>query len=76
MIEVEVRKIGDSFAVILPNDVAERLHTSDGDRLLLIEAGDGDYRLAAGDRAGFEAKMAKADDIMRRYTNTLDALAK
>ena len=41
----------------------------DGERVFLIEAGDGDYRLTPYDPA-FEKKMAKAEEIMSRYRNT------
>ena len=44
-------------------------------RLLLIEASDGAYQLTPYDPE-FENKMAKAEDIISRYTNTLHALAK
>jgi len=55
--------------------VIDRLQTSNGERLFLIESGDGDYRLTPYDPA-FEKKMAKAEGIMGRYRNTLHALAK
>jgi hypothetical protein len=43
--------------------------------VFLTEAPDGGYRLVPYD-AGFEAKMAKAEDIMSRFRNTLHVLAK
>jgi len=55
--------------------VIDRLQTSDGERVFLIESGDGDYRLTPYD-PGFEKKMAKAEEIMSRYRNTLHALSK
>jgi hypothetical protein len=51
------------------------LNSSEGEKLFLIEAPGGDYRLTAYDPA-FEKKMTKADDIMSRYRNTLRELAK
>lgn len=71
MIELELRKIGDALGVVLPEEAVARLKVGDGDRLVLIEAPEGGYRLTA-----FEAKMVKAEDIVRRYSNTLRALAK
>jgi putative addiction module antidote len=71
MIELELRKIGDSLGVVLPKEAIARLNVGDGDRLVLIEAPEGGRRLTA-----FETKMVKAEDIVRRYSNTLRALAK
>jgi hypothetical protein len=43
--------------------------------VFLIEASEGGCRLTPYD-PGFEEKMAKADDIISRYRNTLHVLAK
>ncbi|MBC8167875.1 MAG: AbrB family transcriptional regulator [Bryobacteraceae bacterium] len=75
MVELKVRKFGNSLGVILPKEVVSRLRTSDGEPLFLIEAPDGGYRLTPFDPA-FEKKMAKAEDIIGRYRNTLRVLAK
>ncbi len=75
MLELKVRKFGNSLGVLLPREVINRLHTGDGERLFLIEAPDGTYQLTPYDPA-FEKKMAKAENIIARYRNTLHALAK
>lgn len=75
MVELKVRKFGNSLGVVLPKEIINRLHTADGGRLFLIEAADGTYCLTPYDPA-FEEKMARADDIIGRYRNTLHALAK
>jgi putative addiction module antidote len=75
MIELKVRKFGNSLGVVLPKEVINRLHTKDGEPLFLIEASDGGYRLSPYDPT-FEKKMAKADEIISRYRNTLHVLAK
>jgi putative addiction module antidote len=75
MVELKVRKFGNSLGVVLPKEVVNRLQTGDGEPLFLIEAPDGSYRLTAYD-PGFEKKMKKADDIISRYRNTLHVLAK
>lgn len=75
MVELKVRKFGNSFGVVLPKEVINRLQTGDGEPLFLIESPDGGYRLTPYDPA-FEKKMAKAEDIMSRYRNTLHVLAK
>lgn len=75
MVELKVRKFGNSLGVVLPKDVINRLHTKDGEPLFLVEAPDGGYRLTPYDPA-FEKKMAQADDIISRYRNTLHVLSK
>lgn len=75
MIELKVRKFGNSLGVVLPKEVINRLHTKDGERLFLLEASDGSYRLSPHDPT-FEQKMSKAEDIISRYRNTLHELAK
>ena len=75
MVEVKIRKFGNSLGIILPKEVLNRLNSGGGEKLFLIEAPDGEYRLTSYDPA-FEKKMTKADDIMSRYRNTIRELAK
>ena len=75
MVELKVRKFGNSLGVILPKEVLQRLSGAEGEKLFLIETPGGEYRLTPYDPA-FETKMAKADDIMSRYRNALHILAK
>jgi len=75
MVEVKVRKFGNSLGIVLPRDVINRLHTGDGESLFLVEGPEGVYHLTPYD-PGFEKKMAKAEDIIGRYRNTLHALSK
>lgn len=75
MVELKVRKFGNSLGVVLPKEVINRLRTSDGEPLFLIEAPDGSYRLTPYDPT-FEEKMATAEDIVSRYRNTLHVLSK
>jgi putative addiction module antidote len=75
MVELKVRKIGNSLGVVLPKEVISRLHTGDGEPLFLVEAPEGGFRLTSYDPE-FEKKMAKAEEIIGRYRNTLRALAK
>ena len=75
MVELKVRKFGSSLGVVLPKEVINRLQTSDGQPLYLIEAPDGSYLLTPYDPA-FANKLSKADDIIDRYRNTLHVLSK
>jgi putative addiction module antidote len=75
MVELKVRKFGNSLGVVLPKEVIQRLRAGDGEPLFLIEGANGEYRLTPYDPR-FERKMAKAEEIMSRYRNTLNVLAK
>lgn len=75
MVELKVRKFGNSLGVVLPKEVIQRLQAGEGEPLFLIETADGEYRLTPYDPA-FEKKMAKAEEIMSRYRNTLHVLSK
>ena len=75
MVKLKVRKFGNSLGVVLPKEVINRLQTGDGEPLFLIDSAEGGYRLTPYDPE-FEKKMAKADDIISRYRNTLHVLAK
>lgn len=74
MNELKVRKVGNSLGIILPKEVVHRLRATEGQRLFLVETPDSSYRLTPYDPA-FEEKMAKAEDIISRYGNTLHTLA-
>jgi len=75
MLELKLRKIGNSLGVVLPKEAVSRLRAGDGDRLFLIEGPEGSYQLTPYDPA-FEKKMKKAADIIGRYRNTLHTLSK
>jgi putative addiction module antidote len=75
MIELKVRKFGNSLGVVLPREVIDRLHSREGEVLFLIEAADGAYLLTPHDPA-FTEKMLKADDLIARYRTALHALNK
>jgi putative addiction module antidote len=75
MLELKVRKIGNSLGVVLPKEAVNRLQAGEGDRLFLIEGPNGGYQLTPYDPA-FEKKMKQAENIIGRYRNTLHKLAK
>ena len=75
MVQLKVCKFGNSLGVVLPKEVIDRLQTSEGSQIFLIEIEGGDYRLTSSDPVS-ETKMAKANEIVTRYPNTLRALAK
>jgi putative addiction module antidote len=75
MLELKVRKIGNSLGVVLPKEAVTRLRAGEGGRLFLIEGPNGAYQLTPYDPA-FEKKMKKAGEIIGRYRNTLNVLSK
>lgn len=75
MIELRVIKVGASLGVQLPQEFLSRLQLTDGDRVILTESPEGGYRLTAYNPE-FEQQMQLAEDGMRRYSKTLEALAK
>lgn len=74
MLELKVRKIGNSLGVVLPREAISRLRTGEDQPLFLVEASDGGYLITPYDPA-FEKKMEKAEEIIDRYRNTLHVLA-
>ncbi len=75
MIQLKVRKIGNSLGVVLPKEVVQALHTSEGETLHLTVSPDGGYRLTPYD-PDFERKMRQVEDIASRYRDTLRVLSK
>jgi putative addiction module antidote len=73
MTTLTIRKIENSEGVILPKEILARLHVSEGDQVFMTETSDG-VTLRPYNPA-FEKQMAVAEDVMRRYRNTLKKLA-
>jgi putative addiction module antidote len=74
--ELKLRKIGNSYGVILPAEVVKALHVREGSTLTLRPDAHGDgYQLKVEDVA-FEEQMRAARSLMSRYTATLRELAK
>ncbi|MCP4285361.1 MAG: AbrB/MazE/SpoVT family DNA-binding domain-containing protein [Gammaproteobacteria bacterium] len=74
MVELKIIKVGNSLGMRLPREVLNRMHLEGGDRLILTESPEGGYRLTPYDPE-FEQQMRAAEEGMRRYRNTLKALA-
>ncbi len=74
MTKLKLTGVGTSTGVVIPKEMLARLNVGKGDTLYAVETPDGGYRLTPFD-PDFAEKMDKADEIMRRYRNTLKALA-
>lgn len=75
VLELKLRKIGNSVGVVLPKEALARLHANQGDTIVLTETTDGGFRVTAT-HPGFAEKMARAEKLSRRYRNALRELAK
>ena len=73
--KTKLRKIGNSYGIILPKEALHVLQVKEGDVLYLTDAAEASLRITPG-RPGFEEKAAVARDLMRRYRNALRELAK
>lgn len=74
MVKLTVRKIGNSLGVILPQEALALLKVAEGAQLTLTGSSDG-ARLT-NSNPEFERQMAVAQDLIRRYSDTLRELAK
>ncbi len=69
-----VRKIGNSYGLILGKAMLESLGVSEGDKLFVVQTPDG-FRLTPYDPDFAEAVEA-GRDYMRRHRNAMRELAK
>lgn len=74
-IELKIRKIGNSYGVVLPKEALQHLKVEEGQSLYLTEAPEDSYRVVKGDDA-FQSQMAEAEELIKRYRNTFRELAK
>ena len=74
MLQAKLVSVGSETVCVLPKELLERLHAQSGDTLLLTETQQGWLLTPAGEE--YRKQMAIAEDIMRRYQNTLRELAK
>jgi putative addiction module antidote len=74
-IELKLRKVGNSLGVVLPKEALAHLKVEEGQSVYLTEAPDGSYRVTSGNPE-FSRQMVVAENVIRRYRNTLRELAK
>ena len=72
--ELKLRKIGNSYGVILPTEVLKALQVQEGGTLTLLPNANG-FQLTAED-AEFQEQLQEARSLMARYSQTLRELAK
>lgn len=75
LVELKLRKIGNSVGLVLPKEVLAQLHAKEGDFVTVSNAPDGTLRVSAT-KPEVTRQMEVAQDIIERYRNTLRELAK
>jgi putative addiction module antidote len=74
-IESKIRKIWNSYGLILSEEVLQELNVSEGSTVYITEAPGNAVKLTPSDPS-FAEKSKMVDDIIKRYPNTLSELAK
>lgn len=74
--ELKLRKIGNSYGVILPSEIIEQLQVKEGGALTLLPNREGPGFQLTAEGAEFEEQMRAARSLMERYRDTLRELAK
>ena len=74
-LELKLRKIGNSVGVVLPKEALAKLESNEGDTLILSDTPGGGFRVTPN-KSDFAEQMSVAEDIAKRYRNTLRELAK
>ena len=75
ILELKLRKIGNSVGVVFPKEALSYLKVGDGDVLCVTEGSEGSLRISPA-KADFNRQMQVAQEVVARYRNTLRELAK
>jgi putative addiction module antidote len=75
VLELKLRKVGNSVGLILPKEALAHLKVAEGDSLCVTEGPDGSLRLSPA-TSEVTRQMEVVQDVMERYRHTLRELAK
>jgi putative addiction module antidote len=75
VLELKLRKVGNSVGVVLPKEALARLNADDGDAVYLTDTTDGGFRITASNPE-FARKLKVSERLSRRYRHALKELAK
>ena len=75
VLELKLRKVGNSVGVVLPKEALAHLKLAEGDTVCVTESTDGNLRMSPAN-GEFTRQMDVAANVVRRYRNTLRELAK
>jgi putative addiction module antidote len=73
VLELKLRKVGNSVGLVLPKQALAHLKAGEGDTIVVTETPDG-VRMTAHPEVSRQMDVVK--DVMHRYRNTLRELAK
>ncbi|MGD0351871.1 MAG: AbrB family transcriptional regulator [Verrucomicrobiota bacterium] len=74
VLELKLRKVGNSVGLILPKQALAHLKVGEGDTVCLTDAAEGSVRMTANPEVS--RQMEVVNDVMHRYRHTLRELAK
>ena len=75
VLELKLRKVGNSVGMVLPKEALARLNADDGDAVYLTDSTDGGFRITATNPE-FARTMKVAEGLSRRSRPALKELAK
>lgn len=75
VLELKLRKVGNSVGLILPKEALAHLKVAEGDSVSVTEGPDGSLRLAPT-TSEVSRQMEAVQEVMQRYRHTLRELAK
>lgn len=75
LLELKLRKIGNSVGVILPKEALAHLAIEEGDSVSVTEGPEGTLRMSPS-KAEVTRQMEVAQGVMKRYRHTLRELAR
>ena len=75
LLELKLRKIGNSVGVILPKEALAHLAIEEGDSVAVTDGPEGTLRLSPS-KAEVTRQMEVAQGVMKRYRHTLRELAR
>ena len=75
VLELKLRKVGNSVGVVLPKEALARLNAGEGDTVFLTDSPDGALRVTS-QSPQFAETMKVVESLSRRYRNALRELAK
>ena len=75
VLELKLRKVGNSVGVVLPKEALAHLNADEGDTVSVTEAADGSLRLSPA-KAEVIRQMEVVRGVMKRYRHTLRELAR
>lgn len=75
MLELKLRKVGNSVGFVLPKEALAHLKLEEGDTVTVTDAAEGSLRLSPH-KAEVARQMEVVQDVMKRYRHALRELAR